>query len=209
MSWNGRGVISPRFWIGVVVLWVMLAVLTSATRLVSHSLPNPGLLLTTSDCPQPCWQGIRPGFSTRAEFVARQQENLYRYQTSATYQSYPDDPTEIVRDITLTMRGDVSVGDVLVAFGSPSHVRMNWVAGMPIDGRQGGRQTYVGATFYFADGLVMVEVVRLDCRWRLSPDMLVRRVRYYAPSPAGGVIPIGTPLWRGFVAQAAINGVAC
>lgn len=198
--------ISHRLGLWVLLIGGAMAVAIGAVRLVAHSLPAPPLSLTNPTCAQSCWQGIRPGFSTRAEFSALQTD-VFRYQVSATYR---DDGEEgLVREVLLTMRGDVLLGDVMNELGPPSHAQLSWVAGMPSNNRSGGRRIYVGATLYFADGLVMVEVVRPDCVWRLSPRMIVRRVRYFAPSSMGGVIPIGTPSWQGFGTLPQTINAAC
>lgn len=198
--------VSRRFGVWVLLIGGLMAVLIGAVRFIAQGLPTPPVLLSDPTCAQPCWQGIRPGFSTHADFSALH-TNVYRYQVSATYRD--DSENSLVREILLTMRGDVLLGTVIVELGTPSHAQLSWVAGMPRDSRSGGRQVYVGATLYFADGLVMVEVVRPDCVWRFSPQMIVRRVRYFSPSSVGGVIPIGTPRWQGFGTLPQSVNVAC
>ncbi|PJF39733.1 MAG: hypothetical protein CUN55_13700 [Phototrophicales bacterium] len=175
----------------------LMALSIYSVRFISHSWPKPSLFLASTDCSQPCWQSIRPGFSTRAEFLQQAQFN-YPYQVLANYKD--DGQGGLVRDILLNMRGDIRLGDIILAFGVPSHAQLGWVAGRATT-QQGGRRLYVGATLYFANGLVTAEVVREDCVWRFSPDMIVRRVRYSAPNSFGSVIPIGTPKWQGFVTQ--------
>ncbi len=198
--------INLRLWGAVLLISSLMLIGISVALFMAQSLPTPPLLLASPNCPQPCWQSIRPGLTSRAVFAAQADQN-YRYRVSA---SYKDDRLEgVVRDILLTMRGDILLGDVILEFGPPSHAKLGWVAGMPLTGQRSGRQIYVGAILYFGNGLVIVEVLRPDCVWRFSPTMIVRRVRYHAPSPVGTVIPIGTPFWDGFVSQPLAAGGVC
>lgn len=200
--------VSIRLWRAVLVVGAIMLVALTLNRTISLAGPHPTLHLEAADCLQPCWESIQPGISTLNDFNHQQSRSqLYRYQVIANTRD--EDGVIVVRDIQLNMRGDVLLGDVLVELGMPTHADLSWIAAPPIAGQRGGRQTYVGGTLYFADGLITVEVLHPDCVWRFAPKMIVRRIRYYAPHPEGGVIPIGTPVWDGFVSQLPPTDAAC
>lgn len=147
--------------------------------------------LDPNDCPLPCWRGIQPGTEYDKEFWL-ELERLNRYGGFLTYGA-DDVKISVIR---LDMRGDIKVGDIFLAFGEPSHVLLRYTAGTGYGGVQ--RRQLVGAWLYYGNGLVRVEAIREDNVWRLSPDMTVQRIQYFAPNPEGAIIPIGTSTWHGF-----------
>lgn len=150
--------------------------------------------LDPEGCSLPCWRGIQPGSDNTLEFK-QEIKQTNRYEGSLRYSA--DEVTISV--IRLDTWGDITVGDVFLAFGEPSHVLLRNTASTGFSGVQ--RQQFVGAWLYYGDGLVRVEAIREDNIWRLSPDMTVLRIQYFAPSSEGGIIPIGAPEWHGFRAD--------
>jgi hypothetical protein len=181
--------------IGVALVAALFGASAFAVKTVRETAQESTPLLETrldpDGCPQPCWQGVRPG--TRMEdlfFQQLRQVGLYT-GTARTNEA------GVLLHFDLEMRGDITLADVLLALGEPSHATLRVVAGTtnfdPND-----RRLLTGGVLYFGNGLVEVEVVRLDREWRFSPEMIVRRIRYHAPNPEGNVIPIGAPRWHGF-----------
>lgn len=181
------------------VITVSIIVLRST---VQENQPLMETYLYPGICEQPCWQGIQPGTRMERKLYDLIEELNYPYIGSARTIEQ-DDPTtpgedaRILQQFELGMRGDILLYDVLIAFGQPSNANLGYVATTtPLDPNQ--RQAVVGGTLYFGNGLVQVDVVRADMEWLFSPDMVVRRIRYFAPSPEGPAMPIGTPHWHGF-----------
>lgn len=182
-----------RVLLGVVLVSIACVLGIALTRAWAQDRPYADLLLAVSDdcaAPAPCWQGVRPGFDYGSAFD-KAIAVTPRYSGIAITNN-----NDVIREIRLQMRGDIRLGDVMGIWGSPSHANLSWVASTVIGAR--GRSVYVGATLYFWDGLVRVETLTEQCRWAYSPDMIVRRITYYAPVAVANAIPIGTPRWEGF-----------
>jgi hypothetical protein len=167
------------------------AVLVVVRAITQNTQPLPETYLDPGDCSQPCWQGIQPGTGLERYFfsVLDRVNLLYSGTTRAN--------GDVLTEFELTMRGDILLADVFAAMGLPSHATLQYVAGTT-GTAPNQRQLLVGGTLYFGDGLVQVDVVREDEEWLFSPDMIVRRIRYFAPNPEGSAVPIGTPDWHGF-----------
>lgn len=177
-----------------------LALIIGLHAVVPLVNPSPPTYLEPHGCELPCWQGLQPGEVHEDDGLFLQKiQSLNRYSG------------RLVRDengrillIELTLRGDITLGEVILALGVPSHVLARNVAGTTRFSTR--RQVLVGASLYFGKGLIEVQAVREDTyAWRLVPHMVVRRIRYFAPSPEGSVIPLGTPRWRGFSALPEAN----
>ncbi len=176
----------------VVGVFVLSGVILVAGRAISQNTQSlPETYLDPGDCPQPCWQGIQPGTGLERYFFSVLERIHLRY--SGTTRTNGERLTEF----ELTMRGDIQLADVFTAMGQPSHAILQYVAGTTT-ANPSERQLLVGGTLYFGNGLVQVDVVRDDDEWLFSPDMVVRRIRYFAPNPEGSAVPIGTPHWHGF-----------
>lgn len=175
-----------------IVVFAINSLLLIGTRQLANDMPFLETSLDPQACPQPCWRDIRPGVSTMEQFLAASSQSSYRY--SAAAQAGDDG---VVDEIQLTLFGDISLGDVMLVLGEPSHAQLRYAAGFSTSqGR--GRQILVGGIAYFGDGLVEVTVRRKDATWAFSPDMVVQTIRYFAPNPQGNIIPIDTPRWHGF-----------
>ncbi|NDJ84340.1 MAG: hypothetical protein GYB66_00500 [Chloroflexi bacterium] len=176
--------------IGLVFGLASLLVITS--RAIGLQRAHVPTYLDPGDCPQPCWRGVRPGTQSEALFW-RQIATMTRYSGILT-----TDDQQTIKTIRLEMRGDILLGDVILALGPPSHARLRHIAGLGYTRSPAQRQLLVGASVYFGNGLVEAEVIREDDHWALSPDMIVRRIRYFAPHEEGTIVPIGTLEWHGF-----------
>jgi hypothetical protein len=187
---------------GVITFLVSAAAIIMLRSIVQESQPLRETYLYSGTCEQPCWQGIQPGTRMERRLYDLIEYLNYPYVASArTIEE--DDPTtdgedpRVLQQFELGMRGDILLYDVIIAMGQPSNANLGYVATTtPLDPNQ--RQSLVGGTLYFGNGLVQVDVVRADREWLFSPDMVVRRIRYFAPNPEGPAMPIGTPRWHGF-----------
>lgn len=176
----------------MIAVFILSGVVLTATRSIAQNTQSlPETYLDPGDCSQPCWQGIQPGTGLERYFFSVLERINLRY--SGTTRSNG----EILTEFELTMRGDIVLADVFAAMGQPSHATLQYVAGTT-GANPTERQLLVGGTLYFGNGLVQVDVVREDQEWLFSGDMVVRRIRYFAPNPEGSAVPIGTPHWHGF-----------
>ena len=159
--------------------------------LVQHmATPRPVVhVLDAGDCPQPCWQNVAIGTT---EYTAQ-------LPTHALYESlYFDGRSGEVAWLDIRPLADVYIGDVMALWGQPSHVDLFWQVS-----HQGDLTRTV--RLFFHEGLVVVDAI--DTRIKqppegyISPYMRVIGISYYAPSPEGSVIPIGTARWAGFGAR--------
>ncbi|KAB2862204.1 MAG: hypothetical protein F9K46_07365 [Anaerolineae bacterium] len=176
----------------MVAVFILNGVVLAAVRAIAQNTqPLPETYLDPGECPQPCWQGIQPGTGLERYFFSVLERINLRY--SGTTRSNG----EVLTEFELTMRGDIVLADVFAAMGQPSHAVLQYVAGTT-GANPTERQLLVGGTLYFGNGLVQVDVVRENQDWIFSPDMVVRRIRYFAPNPEGSAVPIGTPRWHGF-----------
>ncbi|MBN1202163.1 MAG: hypothetical protein JXJ20_09935 [Anaerolineae bacterium] len=168
------------------VLFLACTGLVVGGRAIGRSISPSPALLEPGDCEQPCWQGIQPGVSTREEF-AQQVREVDLYSGRAT--DYGD---SIAVMFELSTRGWLTLADVIREFGTPERVDcLAW-------GHSTAAQSpATSVRLYFAGGLIEVSAMRADDALRLSPDMRVRSIRYYAPGEP--TYPVGkTSKWRGF-----------
>ncbi|NDJ74841.1 MAG: hypothetical protein GYB65_01165 [Chloroflexi bacterium] len=170
---------------GGVVFGVVMALIAGA-RAWGRSETPPPLFLETGNCAQPCWQGLQPGVSTHVEFEqVSVQFDMFKVETHGR--------GDTVRAFDLNVMGDIKLGDVLLAFGTPDHVGcLGWTHTT----RYPGKNLAVQAHIYFADGLIRVEAIRVDEVMLLHPDMQVRQISYFAPAEEPAY-PIGATVWQG------------
>ncbi len=177
-----------RFLVVSVILFGLSLIVTILVRQIGVNRPHIDLWLDPGDCTQPCWRGIRPGTQDSRAFLDETRHSN-RYNPYIRYGA--DDVT--ISMMRLDPHGDILLGNIMLAMGTPTHVRLRYVA---VNSSQ-GRTFRVGASLYYGD-LVEVMVVSDNMAPRLSPYMKLRRIEYHAPSTVGGIIPLGTSPWRGF-----------
>jgi hypothetical protein len=96
-----------------------------------------------------------------------------------------------------TFGSGLTAGEVVRAFGPPDEVScVNDIAAGTLPG--GKTQAAKGANLYFADRQVEVTLVLSDTAGRLTPDMQVYAVCYYARPLVAQTVP-----WRGFASLSA------
>jgi hypothetical protein len=161
------------------VLPLAFLILTSAA--VGRALPASTASLEAVDCPQPCWQGIRPGAMTEAEVLALLEQGALAvpgtvvnktpesfHLTSALEWQSRSLPVydvqmrfssgRLVR-MVLFPRDMLLLEDVFSAFGPPTHAPLCQVNSFSPVG------SYV--TLYFFGGAVEVQAARL---WETLPS---------------------------------------
>jgi hypothetical protein len=182
-------VIPVRLLILTAIVFAVISGLAVVVRELGHqTLPTPTYLDSVYCAEQPCWQGLQPGVSTHEQVVAQIRD--YTPYTGRAV-DYGDD---IVMMIELDTAGLITLGDVIRVYGLPEQVGC---LGLDATTMFSGRQLAMAAQLYFMDGLIEVDVVRNDDIPRLTPDMKIRRVRYYAAGERA--YEIGqTTSWHGF-----------
>jgi hypothetical protein len=175
-----------RAFVLILTVFALCTGLIAGVRAIGQRHTPTPVDLATGDCAQPCWHGIRPGASGEDAF----------YRALAASNLYTGDARSrdgVVRSFDLYALGPVQLADALHVFGQPARVScLGWTHST----RYPGRQVVLQAHVYFAAGLVRVEVIRPDVTLRLTPDMQVRQISYFAPGEP--VYPVGSPVWRGF-----------
>jgi hypothetical protein len=182
----------PRVWIFFGALFAACASLIGGARAVSRLAPPSAVYLDTGPCDQPCWQGIQPGVTTLAELnspatAAMIRRTPYRISHAATYGG------DRVMSFELNTQGKIALGDLMRVWGPPERV-----AYLGLDYSRMGtlNKPALSARLYFFEGLVVVQAFSLDTARRLSPDMGVYAITYYAPGEPA--FPIGkTTGWHG------------
>jgi len=178
--------IRSLIWIGV--LFMVVAGAVAGVRAVGQTAPLTPTYLQTGACEQPCWQGLRPGMDY-IDHVMDQASRGSPYSARTT--DYGDG---IAQSFELSTYGVLTLADVIHEFGPPERVSC---LGTDHSSLFPGEPWVMSAQLYFAGGLVVVDVVRPDTYTRLTPDMRVRAVQYFAPGDP--VYPIGqTTAWYGF-----------
>jgi hypothetical protein len=179
-------IIRPLIWIGS--LFVLAAGVVAGVRAVGQTAPLTPTYLQTGACEQPCWQGMRPGL----DYIDHVMDQVGRGSPySARTTDYGDG---IAQSFELSTYGALTLADVIHEFGTPERVGC---LGTDHSSLYPGQQWVMSAQLYFARGLVVVDVVRPDSYPRLTPDMRVRAVQYFAPGDP--LYPIGqTTGWHGF-----------
>ncbi|MBI5958595.1 MAG: hypothetical protein HY866_07670 [Chloroflexi bacterium] len=180
--------IAPRLIFAILILTLISAGLVGGARLVGRSDPLPPTYLESGACDQPCWQGLQPGSDYIDHFwYAVNQFSPYSGHTS----DYGDG---IATMFELSTFGAITLGDVIREFGSPDRVGC---FGADHSSLFPGQPMVMAVQVYFANGLVVADVVREEMFPQLVPEMRVRTVRYYAPGEPA--YPIGeTTAWHGF-----------
>jgi hypothetical protein len=182
----------PRVWIFFGALFAACAGLIGAARAVSRLSPPAPVYLDTGPCDQPCWQGVQPGVTTLAELnspatAAVIRRTPYLISRAATYGG------ETVLSFELNTRGTLTLGDMIRVWGPPEQV-----AYLGLDYSRMGTLTkpVLSVQLYFFGGLVVVQAFSRGEARRLSPDMRVYAITYYAPGEPA--FPIGkTTGWHG------------
>lgn len=176
-----------RLWIIVAVVFGVCAVLVAGVRQVRLAQPLSPTYLGAGSCEQPCWQGLVLGRDPVDHFLFRASQTPYSPHAS----DYGDGVTTMLE---LSTFGALSLGDTLREFGRPERVGC---LGADHSSMFPGVTRVMAVSVYFAGGLIVVDAVRPDTVPRLSPDMRVRAVRFYAPGeptyPVGGSVA-----WHGF-----------
>ena len=193
-----------RFWLWGSIILITNLMMLVFIRTASPVLPFTETYLAIENCQQPCWRGIELGTASEAKFLKQQRLVLNTYKTSIRFSA--DDVT--INEIRLEPHGDIRLGDVMLELGTPTHVRIRHIIHHVLVADQiQRREIRYRAFLYFGDGLIEVEAVQDDSDWFLSPTMVVNRIRYFAPSASGTIIPIGSPEWKGFSVSYPDTGV--
>jgi hypothetical protein len=178
-----------RIGLVLVILFGLWAGLIVWLRAIGQVLPPSPTYLESGFCDQPCWQGLRPGVDNINQF-------LFRVRETTPYTGHTTDTGDgVARMFQLSTFGALTLADVIHEFGLPERVGC---LGLDHTTLYPGQPLATSAYLYFGHGFIEVNAVRGDRVLRLSPDMQVRWVRYYAPGDEP-VYPIGeTTGWHGF-----------
>lgn len=174
------------------LVFVTCASLLTGARVVSRLAPARPVYLETGSCSQPCWQGIRPGETTLDELnspatIAVIRRTPYLISRAVTYGG------DRVMNFELSTRGKITLGDLMCAWGPPDQVAY---LGLDYSRRGASKTPVLSSQLYFFGGLVVVQVFSTEDARRLSPDMHIETITYYAPGEP--VFPIGkTTGWHG------------
>jgi hypothetical protein len=173
-----------RFLQLIIAVFVTCAAFALIAHEIGQTVEVKPTYLDTGGCDQPCWQGLRPGISRIDEFLQRVDER-------SPYSGRGTDMGGPLLIMELSTYGVLTLADVVHEFGAPEQVScLSWES-------IGATQAGTVVKFYYAGGLVEVDAVRADTKGRVSPDMLVRSIRYAAPGEP--LYEIGTTSgWRGF-----------
>jgi hypothetical protein len=180
-----------RFWMLIGLLFAVCVILVNGARMISRLWPPPSVYLDAGSCEQPCWQGIQPGVITTAAFdspatTAVVLQTPYRINRAASYGG------DRIMNFELSTRGQITLGEVIRVWGAPERIGY---LGLDYSRMGTSREPAVSAQFYFFDGLVVVQAFGSGERPRLSPDMAVYAITYYAPGEP--TYPIGkTARWH-------------
>ena len=174
--------------VGIMIVFALCAGLVAGIRAIGQAIPPTPTYLQTGPCEQPCWQGLRPGRDTVDHF-------LYQVKQSTPYNGRTTDYGDgVAQMFELSTFGAITLADVIREFGTPERVGC---LGPDHSSLYPGQQIVMAVQLYYAKGLVVVDAVRPDVYPRLTPDMRVRAVVYYAPGEPA--YPIGaTTRWHGF-----------
>jgi hypothetical protein len=179
---------------------VLVSFLAAGARAVSRLTSTPSVLLEAGDCQQPCWQGVQPGASSRYT-VERQTYKWFDNPAaffSSPYMASVGGQGDYLEMFALhTFGSGLTAGEVLRVFGQPDEIGcIHNVPSGKLLGSMG--QSAKGANLYFADRQVEVSVVLPDTGRRLTPDVQVYAVCYYARPLVARTVP-----WRGFASLSA------
>lgn len=170
------------------------------------------LALQPARCPQPCWDGIRPGITRAEETLNRMQNNplvtdLVRNDPSPVYPCTlewrmttipiftgcivirPDQPVE-----TIILRFEdeqLRLGDAIALLGTPIAAQLCYRYDFGIRFRMN-----VFGTLFFPNHIIVAAYHPEPDTWRLSPAMFVKMVRYNTAEAAPA--PEQAPRWQGF-----------
>lgn len=173
------------------VLFAVCAGLAFGVHALGQEVAPSPTYLDTGFCDLPCWQGLRPGVDNINQFLWYAREHTpYSMHTS-------DLGDGVATMVELSTFGAITLADVLREFGPPERVDCLDLTHTTL---YPGQSLVATARVYFAEGLIVVDAVRPDREMRLSPDMQVRTIRYYAPGEP--LYAIGaTTVWRGFAGE--------
>ncbi|MBN1679797.1 MAG: hypothetical protein JW966_05865 [Anaerolineae bacterium] len=177
----------------ITIVCAMSAGLVAGARAIGQTTTPPPTFLETGGCEQPCWQGIKPGKARREQF-------FYALDDYSPYGGHVSDQgDEIITMMELSIYGALTVADVMREFGPPERVGC---IGLDRTTLYPGGDWVTSVQLYFAGGLIAVNALRPGDVLRLTPDMRVRSIRYYAPGDPA--YPIGqTTGWFGFASSPA------
>lgn len=202
-----------RPWVFLPLPLVLSALILAALK-IGEGLPRLPTYLEGEGCPQPCWQGLQPGITTREEAMAHmvasglvipdsferltdgaitQLEWETRY--APTYDVLARFRDDQLMRLTLSVEGGLRLGDLFQVVGAPSHVLLCQRTAPGFN-----YQRAVSATLYFLDGAVEVWAYQPNSgRWRVTPDMLVYQITYRVrPNDGESWVPLGVATWHGF-----------
>ncbi len=196
-----------------VLLLLPLSALVLAAVSAGRLAPVSAAGLEAGACAPPCWQGLRLGEMTEEEALeALEGQDLaapgslvdltvnssrllavyeFRTRRPPVYTVEMRFFNDRLLRLDLRPEGQVLLGEVLTAFGPPSHAYC-----------QNSSRLFT-AILYFYEGTVEVwALIPLQSRtaaWQVSPEMRVLRITYHAESSqAAGIGPLAADLWRGF-----------
>lgn len=190
-----------------------LSLLILAAVAAGRLVPAPAAGLEAGECAPPCWQGLRLGEMTEDEALgALQQRGLiapgslvdltanssrllavyeFRTRSSPVYTVEMRFFNGRLLRLDLRPEEQVLLGEVLTAFGSPSHAYC-----------QTSSRLFTAILYFYGGAVEVWTLIPLQNRtaaWQVSPEMRVLRITYHAESSqAAGIGPLAADQWRGF-----------
>lgn len=179
-----------RLWLlvgGLLVIWMILI---AGARALARQTPLPPTYLDTGSCDQPCWGGFQPGGFTVAGVNSLGRDDGPGPYYMTRIGNYGG---RTVMNFEISTAGRLSLADVVNEFGAPERIECPGVGLSP------GSPPIITTRLYFFDGLVVAYALGPDDLPRVSPDMHVHSVTYYAPGEPAYRIGNSVP-WLGFAA---------
>jgi hypothetical protein len=174
------------------LLLTACVLLINGARAVGRVSPPPPLYLDTGPCDQPCWQGIQPGITTVAALENPATTDIIRH-TPYRINRAADYGGSRIMNFDLSTSGKLTLGDVMRTWGPPERIGY---LGLDYSRTGNTNEPAVSAEFYYFDGLVVVQAFGSGAAPRLSPEMRIDTITYYAPGEPA--YPLGkTTTWHG------------
>ncbi len=177
---------------------VAFSFLAAGARAYGRRVPPSPSHLESGDCGQPpCWEGIKPGVSSRWET----ERQTFRWMTdpsaffNSPYMGSAIGTGDNLEQLVLhTWGSPLTLANILREFGAPESA--SCVCEIPGSKVPGWRESIaLEVELYFYDGQMEVSVILPEGIARLTPTAPVYGVYYYAADADRG--PLATTPWRG------------
>lgn len=174
--------------------------LVHSVRDLSAQLSGPPNFLEIDGCALPCWQGLQPGVDTPLSFW----EMLDDVNAAGgwMYDGNPvmDGQSRTMHEFTLNIQPSpqLSLGDVLLAYGAPEFVYLQEEA--TLGGNVGARRLRTVVYLFWADSFVMVRAIHSPdvTSDLISPAMFIERIMMRENALGVSMRPAGARQWHGF-----------